>query len=33
MKILIEGGHLLDPSQELDAVGDILIEDRQDKRN
>jgi dihydroorotase len=27
MKILIKEGHLLDPSQELDAVGDILIED------
>jgi dihydroorotase len=27
MRILIKEGHLLDPSQELDAVGDILIED------
>ena len=27
MKILIREGHLLDPSQGLDAVGDILIED------
>jgi dihydroorotase len=27
MRILIKEGHLLDPSQELDAVGDIMIED------
>jgi dihydroorotase len=27
MRILIKEGHLLDPSQELDTVGDILIED------
>lgn len=26
MRILIKEGHLLDPSQKLDAVGDILIE-------
>jgi dihydroorotase len=27
MKILIRDGHVIDPSQELDGVGDILIED------
>jgi dihydroorotase len=27
MKILIRDGHIIDPSQKLDGVGDILIED------
>ena len=27
MNILIRDGHIIDPSQELDGIGDILIED------
>jgi dihydroorotase len=27
MKILIEKGHILDPSQRIDGIGDVLIED------
>src|SRR4030043_170497 len=27
MRILIKNGHIIDPSQDIDAIGDILIED------
>ena len=27
MNILIKDGHIIDPSQGIDGVGDILIED------
>src|SRR4030042_5328234 len=27
MRILIKNGHIIDPSQKIDEVGDILIED------
>jgi dihydroorotase len=27
VRILIKGGHIIDPSQEIDGIGDILIED------
>ncbi len=27
MKILIEKGHIIDPSQGFDGIGDVLIED------
>ncbi|MEW6214480.1 MAG: dihydroorotase, partial [Nitrospirota bacterium] len=27
MRILIKNGHIIDPSQKIDGVGDILIED------
>jgi dihydroorotase len=27
MRILIKNGHIIDPSQEIDGIGDILIED------
>ncbi len=27
MRILIKNGHIIDPSQGIDGVGDILIED------
>ncbi|MGQ9569826.1 MAG: dihydroorotase [Thermodesulfovibrionales bacterium] len=32
MEILIENGHIIDPSQDIDGIGDILIEDDKIKR-
>jgi dihydroorotase len=32
MKILIKGGHIIDPSQDIDGTGDILIEDGKIKK-
>jgi dihydroorotase len=31
MKVLIQNGHIVDPSQQIDGIGDILIDDRKIK--